>query len=286
VIIIDSGSHDSTLEIAGRYPVRIIEIPAAEFGHGRTRNLGVRAANGGIVVFLNADATPTDEYWLKGLVDDFKNDEKIAGVYSRVYPRPDCNPLRSWEILNEGSGARQVKYIDDFNSYQHMEPRDKRIFLAFQSISCAVKREFMLKYPFENIEFGEDLEWSKRVIEKGFKVVFEPRSMVLHSHNSYRSFARTFKEYFDDARINKRLLNIWSWRDSLGLSGHVVYKILRDAGYILSLDKGILCKIGWLAYSPVIRTAELFGIIAGINSRHLPSRLHSAFSLVSEVKRN
>lgn len=84
VIIIDSGSQDSTLEIARRYPVKILEISANEFSHGRTRNQGARVANGGIVVFLNADATPTNEYWLKSIVDNFKNDERIAGVYSRI----------------------------------------------------------------------------------------------------------------------------------------------------------------------------------------------------------
>lgn len=286
VIIIDSGSQDSTLEIARRYPLRILEIPQDQFGHGRTRNQGVQSANGGIVLFLNADATPMDEYWLKSMVDDFKNDEKIAGVYSRIYPRPNCNPLRFWEILNEGCGERQVRYVNDFNNYQQMKPRDKRMFLAFQSISCAVKKDFLLKYPFENIEFGEDLEWSKRIIEKGFKVVFEPRSVVLHSHNFYYSFMKTFKKYFDDARLNNRLLNIWSWKDSPALAGHVIYKILRDISYILSLNEDILYKIGWLFYSPVIRAAELFGIIAGINSRYLPSRLQSVFSLVNEIKRS
>lgn len=35
VIIIDSGSIDFTLEIARRYPVKIIEISTGEFGHGK-----------------------------------------------------------------------------------------------------------------------------------------------------------------------------------------------------------------------------------------------------------
>ncbi|MBU1997867.1 MAG: glycosyltransferase [Candidatus Omnitrophica bacterium] len=285
VIVIDSGSCDSTLTIAARYPVRIIHIPANEFGHGKTRNYGAQTAIGEVIVFLNADATPQDEYWLKSMVDNLKNDARIAGAYSRVYPRQDCNPLRFWEIITEGAGDRQVKNIDDFSGYQYMKPREKRIFLSFQSISCAIRKDILLKYPFENnIEFGEDLEWSKRIMEKGFKIVFEPKSTVLHSHNFYYSFVKTFKKYFDDARLNNRLLNIWSWRNLPILAAHVIYKIVRDLGYVLSLNRGMFYKIGWLFYSPVIRMAELFGIIAGINSRYLPGRIHSAFSLVSEVK--
>ena len=49
VIIIDSGSKDSTLDIARRYPVKISEIPAQDFGHGRTRNQGAGMAKGEIV---------------------------------------------------------------------------------------------------------------------------------------------------------------------------------------------------------------------------------------------
>ncbi|MDO8489416.1 MAG: glycosyltransferase family 2 protein [Candidatus Omnitrophota bacterium] len=286
VILIDSGSQDSTLDIARRYPIKVLEIPAVEFGHGRTRNFGARAANGEIIVFLNADATPTDECWLGGLVDAFNDDEGIAGVYSNILPRPDCNPLRSWEILNENVNSRQVRYIKDFNDYQRMKPREKRVFLSFNSISCAIKKDFLLKYQFKDIEFGEDLDWSKTVMEKGFKIVFEPQSAVLHSHNFYFSFTKTFKKYFDDSRINNGLLNIWSWKNCPLLIGHVAYKILKDAVYVWNLNKGVFYKIGWLFYSPVIRTSELFGIIAGINSKRLPDRLRLSFSLVSDIKIN
>jgi rhamnosyltransferase len=285
VIIIDSGSRDSTLNIARHYPVQISEIPTQDFGHGRTRNLGVQIAKGEIVVFLNADATPVNKDWLGNLIANFEKDEKIVGVYSRVYPRFNCNPLRFWEILNENGKERQVRYIEDFNAYRHMKPRDKRKFIAFQSISCAARRDFLLKYPFENIEFGEDLEWSKRVMENGFKIVFEHKSVVLHSHNFYHSFVETFKKYFDDAKLNNLLLNIWSWQNFPILAGHIVYKILRDVSFILSSNKDMTYKIGWLFYSPIIRIAEFFGTIAGINNRRLSYRLQSAFSLVNEAKR-
>lgn len=286
VILIDSGSRDSTLEIARRYPVKILEIPSDEFGHGLTRNQGVQAAAGDIAVFLNADATPTDECWLKGLVDAFKDDKSIAGVYSNILPRPDCNPLRSWEILKENVSTKQVRYIKDFNDYQRMKPRDKRLFLSFNSISCAIRKGFLLQYPFKDIEFGEDLEWSKRVIENGFKIIFEPASAVLHSHDFYCSFKETFKKYFDDADINNRLLNIWSWKNSPELIGHIAYKIIRDIAQVFSLNKAILYKIRWVLYSPFIRAAELFGIISGLNSKHMPGRLRSSFSLVNKIRIN
>jgi rhamnosyltransferase len=287
VIVIDSGSGDSTLDIAKNYPVKILEIPSDEFSHGETRNQGARIANGDIVVFLNADATPKDDNWLKNLTENFKNDEKIVAVYSRIYPRQDCNPLRSWEILNDAylQNDKRVKYIDNFDKYNCMNSRDKRRLLSFQTISCAIRKHFLLKNPFKQLEFGEDLEWSKRIMEKGFKVVFEPESVVLHSHNFYFSFIKTFKKYFDDAKLNNYLLNIWSWRNFPMLGGYIVYKVLRDINYILSLNKDLFYKTRWSFYSLVIRLAEFFGIILGANSQYIPCRLQPLFSLVNELKK-
>lgn len=286
VILIDSGSQDSTLEIARKYPLKIKEIPANEFGHGKTRNLGAQIASGEIVVYLNADALPRDKNWLNHLFDNFKDDEKIVGAYSRIYPQPHCNPLRTWEILNDiaHSYKQKVKFIDNFANYYQMNSRDKRRFLAFQTISCAIRRDFLLKYPFQDIDFGEDLEWSKRIIEKGFKIVFESESCVVHSHNFYFSFFKTLQKYFDDAKLNHRIFNMWPWRNFPMLAGCIVFKILRDIKYILTLNKELYYKIRWLFFSPVIRLAELLGIVLGANSQYLPRRLQNRLSLVKEIK--
>jgi len=61
VIIIDSGSTDSTLEIVKKYPIILHQIPPEEFGHGKTRNLGVSIAKGEFVVMTVQDARPSSD---------------------------------------------------------------------------------------------------------------------------------------------------------------------------------------------------------------------------------
>src|ERR1700722_20889805 len=68
VIVIDSGSADATLEIAGRYPVRIEHIASKDFHHARTRNLLAGLAKGEFLVFLSQDALPTNDTWLISLL--------------------------------------------------------------------------------------------------------------------------------------------------------------------------------------------------------------------------
>jgi hypothetical protein len=58
VIGVDSGSPAAELAALARYPVRWMQIPAREFNHGLTRDLGAGAARGRVLVFLNQDATP------------------------------------------------------------------------------------------------------------------------------------------------------------------------------------------------------------------------------------
>jgi rhamnosyltransferase len=49
IIAVDSGSDDNSLSIIEKYPVELIKIPASEFNHGLTRNLGVQRAKGNIL---------------------------------------------------------------------------------------------------------------------------------------------------------------------------------------------------------------------------------------------
>ena len=56
VVVIDSGSTDGSTQIAADWGADVHSIAAAEFHHGRTRNLGARLAKGDTLVFTSQDA--------------------------------------------------------------------------------------------------------------------------------------------------------------------------------------------------------------------------------------
>src|SRR3984893_9787316 len=87
VILVDSGSTDATLEIARHFPVRIVQIPAENFHHAQTRNFAASLADGEILVFLVADATPVSDSWLSSLIANFE-DPEVGAVYGRQFPKP------------------------------------------------------------------------------------------------------------------------------------------------------------------------------------------------------
>lgn len=285
VIVIDSGSRDRTLEIIGNYPVSLTQISREEFGHGRTRNLGLRLSKGKFVIFLNGDASPKNKHWLNALLSGFLRYENVAGVYSRIYPRDGCNPLDARDILYDTYlFDEKIKYIKSFSEYNKISAEEKRKFISFHTISCAIDKKILLDNPFSDIPFGEDIEWSKRMLEKGFKIIYEPASEIIHSHNLHASFLRTMKRYFDEARLNQKLLNRWSFMNLLKWLAVIAFESKQDVVYICGLKKNLFYKLGWMIYSPIVRTAELFGILCGAFP-FLPSGLADKLSYVEEIRR-
>lgn len=174
VIVIDSGSTDKTVERVKHFPaVKLIAIKAQDFGHGKTRNLGAEQAGGNYLVFLNADALPADESWLNPLIRVLKKDKKAAGVYSRQIPKHDCHLYMVRDMLKAMPAQGFTR-----SKYENLD------FMIFSTVSCAVRRETWREYPFDDrIIIAEDQEWARRILNKGFKIVYEPASAVYHSHN-------------------------------------------------------------------------------------------------------
>lgn len=217
VVVIDSGSRDGTVELLRTQPVRLIEIPNAEFNHGLTRNRGIEAARGEIVVLATQDARPYDRHWIRRLVDCY-DDPRVAGAYSRQLPRPDANPfikdrLSHWAAAGE---APRVQRVDGVEEFAALEPLEKLARVAFDNVASSVRRSVALEIPFRRRQFGEDLDWGHRVILAGHSIVFEPRSKVIHSHNN--SIWYEFKRVYLDHQNLHRLFGVHTvprWEDVL-----------------------------------------------------------------------
>lgn len=184
IIIIDSGSTDGTVELAQQYGATVHRIPKTEFNHGATRNLGISLARGKYVALTVQDAVPTDERWLASMVENLERDERVAGVYSRQIARTESSVLTRAVVngLALASPERREQSAGGSKRYDKMPPRKRRRLATFDDVSSCLRRSVWQEMPFEQTNFGEDLRWGKKVIEAGYKIVYEPRSAVLHSH--------------------------------------------------------------------------------------------------------
>jgi glycosyltransferase involved in cell wall biosynthesis len=84
VVVADDGSTDDTREVVGRYLGRVRVVEQANRGAAAARNLGLRAARGEYVAFLDAD----DEF-LPGRIEKgvapMAADARVGATFCRLY---------------------------------------------------------------------------------------------------------------------------------------------------------------------------------------------------------
>ncbi len=249
VICVDSGSGDETLGIIRSYPCRLFEIPASEFGHGRTRNYGAAQGNGTYIVFLTQDALPASEDWLQNLVDAMQIEDGIVGGFGIHLPYPDCNIFDKRDLKAHFDNFGQentVYWLDDEERYRSEEGYLHKLAFFSDNNAC-LRRDVWEKYPYPDVDFAEDQIWMRKMIELGYKKVYCPYAPVYHSHNFplREYYGRYFDEYRGLNRIHGYVISD-SW---MKLPLLVIRHTLADLRYVRSLPLKRKEKFSWLLYS-------------------------------------
>ncbi|MGD1081455.1 MAG: glycosyltransferase [Candidatus Sulfotelmatobacter sp.] len=268
VVLVDSGSTDATLEIARRFPARIVQIPPENFHHAKTRNFAASLAEGEVLVFLVADATPVSDSWLSSLIANF-DDPGVGAVYGRQLPKPGSSLEREDALGTLYGEQRIVKDPAHRNGLGYR-------FYHFSDVNATIRRTVWeaVRFP-EDLRVFEDMGIAKRILDGGWKIVYEPKSAVFHSHN--HTIAGLFKRYFDIGYTLK-LLNIW---DTPGTRK----SMLRDVRKLLSnkISRVGNNGNGRFAVEGIRQdVAKSVGLFLGLNQRYLPlvlKRRLSAFRI-------
>lgn len=192
VLIIDSGSSDGTPEAAERAGLRVQRIPPAEFGHGRTRNLGVNMTAGDVVCFMTQDVLPCTPDW-PARFSAALEDPRVAGVYGRQVPRGATTMEMFFVSLNYPAEPLRFEPTSRDGRRLRHHPRPGRV--LFSNAFSAVRRELIESVPFvDDVPVSEDQVWAHQVLARGYSIVYEPAAEALHAHRyTVRGlFRRTF----------------------------------------------------------------------------------------------
>ncbi len=168
LIVIDSGSTDGSIEMIRSFgPKTLIQIKQHEYVPGRVLNQGLRLAGSNNVVFLNADATPQGDNWLRPLVTALQN-EGVAAVFGRQIPRPNCAAVYASDYERCFGAHRESAGWDHF----------------FSMVSSGLRKDIWSQRGFlENLQYAEDDEYTRWCKDQGYAVRYCPESVAMHSHN-------------------------------------------------------------------------------------------------------
>ncbi len=209
IIVVDNGSEDGSAEfLRERFPsVRVLALDR-NLGFGGGSNAGFRAAKNDIVVLLNSDMR-VERAFLGPLLEAF-TDETIFSVACQIF-FSDPNKLREETGLTQSwweNGSLRVRHRDD-PAIQVPYPCayggggscafDRRKFLELGGFD-----ELLAPFYLEDTDIGY-LAW-----KRGWKVLYQPRSVVYHEHRG------TIGKRFTAAQIDlvlKKNFALFCWKN-------------------------------------------------------------------------
>ncbi len=219
LIVVDNGSTDGSADfVRATFPsVKVLALDR-NLGFGGGSNAGIRAASHEIVVLLNSDMRVERDF-VKPLLESFA-EPNVFAVSCQIF---FADPTRR----REESGLTEAWWAGGNLRVRHRI--DGRITGVFPCAypgggSCAFDRRMFIELggfdelfaPF----YFEDTDLGYQAWKRGWKVLYQPRSVVYHEHRG--TIGKRFTEDQIQAVLKKNVVlftwkNIHDWRM---LAGH------------------------------------------------------------------
>jgi glycosyltransferase involved in cell wall biosynthesis len=177
VVVVNGPSTDGTAKMLEKFSDRARLIDCAEANLGLSRNLGVAAAAGSIVVFTDDDAIPNDD-WLEILVAAF-SDESVGAVGGTVFDVP-LNRVE-WKLCTcSRLGIGNTDSDGAIGDYLGVGA-DPFVYLA--GCNMAFRRDALVEVDGFNslMSWGyDDVDICCRIIDADYRIAFEDQAYVKH----------------------------------------------------------------------------------------------------------
>lgn len=213
VILVDSGSTDSTMEIAKSFGAEVVSITPKEFTFGRSLNLGIEHARAEFVVIVSAHCHPVYPDWLEQLLKPLQ-DEQVALSYGKQ---------RAGKTNQYSEQQFFRKYFPDVSQPNQGQPFS-------HNANAAIRRSvWKMEHFNEHLTGLEDLSWSSWALSKGYTIAYTAEAEVVHTHNErpitvynrYKREAVAMKQILPESQFSLwNFLRLWS--------GTIIFDIMQS----------------------------------------------------------
>jgi len=197
IIVADGNSSDKTRVIAASYGATVINNPKGHAAAGR--NVGIKAAKGEVIAFLDADCIP-DRDWLKEIKYAFEH-EDIDGLGTYIEP---TDPENKYEDF---WGTLSLKILMSYGEIPYYV-KQKTLNDAFITASCAYTKELLYQLNGFNNWFAnnaEDIDICWRAVDAGAKLKYEPKARIkAHSPTDLKGIKKkSFRNGVSSSKLQK-----------------------------------------------------------------------------------
>jgi GT2 family glycosyltransferase len=205
VIVVNDGSTDSTAEIVRGFNVRVINLPNG--GLSRARNIGLDAATGEIIAYLDDDARP-DEHWLRHLAHTFLSCDHVGAGGPNIVPIDD--PPFSQCVANSPGGPTHVLMTDTLA--EHIPGCN----MAFRVRNLREVGGFDPRFRIA----GDDVDVCWKLQARGWTLGFNPAAVVWHHRR--HTIKAYWKQQVNYGRAEAMLER--KWPEKYNSVGHVGWR--------------------------------------------------------------
>ncbi len=199
IIIVDDGSTDDSVKFLKKEygsKIRLIKHTKNR-GFASSVNNGVRMAKGQLVCLLNTDVIPSREF-LSHALAHFEDKSVFAVGLHEKGAGPAVGFFNNGFIEHKGGKETQNE------SFSFWASGGSAVFRRSQWMELKGLDEELLT-PF----YWEDVDLGYRAWKHGYKIVWEPKSMVEHQHESTINKDRFKVAFMNRVKERNQLLVIW-----------------------------------------------------------------------------
>jgi glycosyltransferase involved in cell wall biosynthesis/GT2 family glycosyltransferase len=178
VIVVNGPSTDDTAALLATYADHIKVVDCRSRNLSTSRNLGITAAAGDIVVFIDDDAFPTDTDWLKRFADAFAGDKsgRLAALGGPVLAGDS-------ERFEFAGGVTSDYGFHRFLTTDTLPDPSQRWFQGVRGCNCAFRRDALRKIGgFDEFftYYLDETDVCLRLDKAGLTIGYLPENMVRH----------------------------------------------------------------------------------------------------------
>ena len=199
VVIVEDGSTNKCKDVCNKYAdvlaLRYYDKPNS--GPGQSRNYGAERANGEWFIILDSDVVLPEGYL-----------ESVEQALTRE--REESRPIMAWGGPDASHSSftpvqKAISYsMTSYFTTGGIRGGKKKLDKFFpRSFNMGIKREVYIELGgFSKMRFGEDIDFSYRIVEAGYKTALIPDAWVWHKRRT--DFRKFWRQVYNSgiARIN------------------------------------------------------------------------------------